>query len=496
MMDVQESYARWVSLTQELGDIAYAMRTLDWDSKVNMPIKGIDVRARSHKALAAIFHEKRTSPEYVKLFNFLLDHPGLTRDQAQSVCTAYRDHIRRVRLPASFAAELAETQMKAYQSWLAAKKANNSSIFLPQLKKLIELKLKEVEYSGSNGNPYEYFTKHYEPGLSLAEITQLLTEVKSRLPELRKRVRPEFKQVDDRYFNQRYTNSRQFEYAKRLIEKLGFDKTRGRLDQSEHPFTNGMTRNDVRITTRVRDYDLRFTVWSTLHELGHAFYEQHLPSSEQYGLPGSLSASFGVHESQARFWENHIGRSLQFWQPQYKEWTKTFPNFQNLELREFYHLINLMKPYPIRTEADEINYHFHIVIRFEIEQELLNERISVHRITEYWNDLHQQYFNSIPNSDVEGFLQDMQWSQGQFGYFPSYSIGSFMAAQLAEHLSMTYPEYQADAGAGEPARLLQWFEHHIYRHGKLKLINELMIDATGKPLTVSPFLKYIENKYI
>lgn len=250
----------------------------------------------------------------------------------------------------------------------------------------------------------------------------------------------------------------------------------------------------MRITTRINEDQLAFSVWATLHELGHALYEQHLPE-DQYGLPGSLPASFGVHESQARFWENHIGRNRDFWLARYPEWQDHFPSFPQVPLEDFLASINRIAPNLIRIKADEVHYHFHVLIRYEIERDLLNGTLSICELKEKWDSLHQDYFGMTAKKDTDGVLQDMHWSQGQWGYFPSYSIGSFFAAQLAEKIGQIDQEYAAKAGKGITLDLLSWLNENIYSKGRLYTIQELSVNATGKPLCLKAYKKYIKHKY-
>lgn len=492
-MSIQQKYERWESLARELADLGYALRLIDWDAKVMMPEQGIGLRTRSHRFLAGIYHEKMTSPELCALMEDLNEHPGLNDHQQRSIRANYRLHQRRLKMPSEFVQEAAALYAQAYQAWLTARKEEDLSIFLPFLNKIIGVKRKEVELAGYEGEPYEYFTSYFEPGLELTQIDTLFKSFRNNFQhELRELSNGSGSELAE--FRMSYPLDRQMDYCQQLIASLGFDRKRGRLDLSEHPFTCGMTADDVRITTRIQENQLAFSVWATLHELGHALYEQHLPK-EHYGLPASLPASFGVHESQARFWENHIGRSHEFWKERYPEWKQHFKIFSGVSEDEFLSHVNRVAPNLIRTKADEIHYHFHVLIRYEIEKSLLSGELKITDLKEKWNSLHQEFFGMTASKDSEGVLQDMHWSQGQWGYFPSYSIGSFLAAQLAEAIENELPDYASKAGKGDTSELLKWLDQHIYSKGRLYTIQELSIQATGYPLRLDAYTKYINKKY-
>ena len=492
-MTINDKYKRWVELTEEMGDLGYALRLLDWDAKVMMPPEGILTRSRTHKFLAGIYHEKSIAPEYCELIEELNEDPGLSDLEKRNVRAVYRFHKRRVNMPTSFVKESAALYAEAYQAWLGAKKEKDASTFLPFLERIVENKKKEVELAGYEGHPYEYYTSYFEPGLTLQEIDQLFKSFEEQVLPFLKTL-PIDKHLPTDAFSKDFPVDDQMAYCQQLISEMGFDKLRGRLDVSEHPFTNGMTRHDVRITTRVHSNQLEFSVWSTLHELGHAIYEQNLPG-DAYGLPGSLAASFGVHESQARFWENHIGRSRAFWEVRYDQFRELFPAFKSVDLDTFYATINHVSPNLIRTEADEIHYHFHVMIRYQLEKELLDGTVKVADLPAAWNERYDKYLGISAKNDAEGMLQDMHWSQGQWGYFPSYSIGSFMAAQLASAVQKDIPNFEREIGEGNSRDIISWMKKHIYDHGRTRLLNELLTEATGEPLNIRFFSDYARQKY-
>lgn len=492
-MDIQEVYEKWAAHIRLLGDLGYALRVLDYDAKVFMPPKGIAVRSKSHKYLAGHYHQLTLDKQYIQRMDQLLDHPQLSDYQRRTVEAAYRIQSRKQNLSIEFVQNSAELYANAYQAWLQAREEDCASIFLPWLDKIVANKLEEVDRAKYDGHPYEYYTTYFEPGLSLTELDEIFLRVKTEFaPLLQQANGHEPPHIPA--FTESIPAATQKAYCNHLIKSLGFDTRRGRLDESEHPFTNGMTCNDVRITTRIRPDNLEFTVWSTLHELGHAHYEQHLPE-DQYGLPGSLAASFGVHESQARFWENHVGRNIDFWRVRYPEFQDQFPAFKQVGLDDFHAYINRVSPNLIRTEADELHYHLHVLIRYEFEKEMLEKTIDVRDADEVWREKYAAYLGVKPSCIRNGLLQDMHWAQGQWGYFPSYSIGSFLAAQLASALLKDHPDAIVEAANGRVGTLLHWMNTHIYQHGRTRKIQEIAAGATGSPLDLEYFIQYVSNKY-
>jgi carboxypeptidase Taq len=301
--------------------------------------------------------------------------------------------------------------------------------------------------------------------------------------------------VSDQFLHQFYPSKDQWAFGMDLIKQLGFDLEAGRQDISEHPFTTSFNRNDVRITTRIDENNFGNMTWSCIHETGHALYEQGLPESE-YGLPSGEYASLGIHESQSRLWENSVGRSLGFWSHQYPKLQAYFPmQLGKVSLIDFYKGINKVHPSLIRTESDELTYHFHIMIRYELEKSLLEGVLMAHDIPAYWNEQYEKWLGlKVPN-DKLGCLQDVHWSHGSFGYFPTYSMGSFYAAQFYAAAAQQVPGLSARIREGKTDDLLVWLRQHIHQSGRLWTSEELCQRATGEGLNIQYFMNYLLEKY-
>jgi carboxypeptidase Taq len=303
------------------------------------------------------------------------------------------------------------------------------------------------------------------------------------------------KQVSDAFLHQFYPKQQQWDFGISLIKQLGFDMEAGRQDLSEHPFTTSFNKNDVRVTTRIDENNLGNMTWSCIHETGHALYEQGLPESE-YGLPSGEYASLSIHESQSRLWENNVGRSLPFWKFQYPQLKEYFPGqLDKIPVDEFYKGINKVQPSFIRTEADEVTYHFHVMIRYELEKSLIAGNLTTNDIPAYWNEQYDKYLEIKVPDDKRGCLQDVHWSHGSFGYFATYSLGSFYAAQLFDAAQQQVPDIPKTIETGNLIPLLQWLRQRVHRYGRTFTSEELCLQASGKLLDVQYFLRYLLDKY-
>ncbi len=292
-----------------------------------------------------------------------------------------------------------------------------------------------------------------------------------------------------------YDKSAQWDFGIDLLRKMGYDFASGRQDISTHPFTTNFSANDVRVTTRINPSDLNEMIWSTIHEGGHALYEQGLPDAE-YGLPSGEAISLGIHESQSRLWENNVGRSLPFWKEHFGDLKQAFPeNLANVSATDFYKAMNIVKPSLVRTNADELTYHFHIMIRFEMEKQMMEKAVSVNDLPKLWNKKYKDYMNLDVPDDASGILQDIHWSHGSFGYFPTYSIGSFYAAQFYAKAKKDIPELNEKVGEEEMKKLLDWLRDNIHSHGRTYNSDEVCVRVTGESLNFNYFMDYVRQKY-
>ncbi len=479
---------------RKIADIKYAAAVLQWDQETYLPELGAQLRGEQIGTLTEVAHEKFTSKEMGKLLNTLSEREDLTLRQKKNVLLSLEDYNKQKKFSAEFVRVLSEATSEAFHSWLHARQHNDFRIFIPALSKVVALKKEEAEIHGYNHHPYNALMNEYEKGATTAMVDDVFSVIRAplsaMLSELRRKPEP-----GDAFLKQHFNKSRQWEWSLFMARQLGFNFNAGRQDISEHPFTTNFNSNDVRITTRIDENDFKNMTWSTIHEVGHALYEQGLPL-EEYGLPLGEYASLSIHESQSRLWENCVARSFEFWQFYLPKLCELFPEQLNdVNLEAFVAAINKVAPSLIRTEADELTYHFHVIIRYELEKNLISGEIQVNDIPAVWNEQYRTLLDVHVPDDVNGCLQDVHWSHGSFGYFPTYSLGSFYAAQLWEQAAAELPDmYQLMAGEGSTNCLLNWLRQKVHAHGRMFTSEELCMNITGKPLDSGIFINYLRKR--
>ena len=347
---------------------------------------------------------------------------------------------------------------------------------------------------GYDAHPYDALLDDYEKGITVALLDPVFSGIREQLPPILAKIKAA-QQVDDSFFERNFPKQRQWDFAIEVMTQMGFDFEAGRQDYSEHPFTTSFAPSDVRLTTRVDENNYASMLWSCIHECGHGLYEQGLPE-EQYGLPLGAATSLGIHESQSRIWENCIGRGLDFWKFFYPKLQARFPQqLADVTAESFFKAANKVEPSLVRTEADEITYHFHVMIRYEIEKQLIEGSLDVTDLRAKWNELYQQYLGITPPDDKSGVLQDVHWSHGSFGYFPTYTLGSFYAAQFYAQAQKDISGLLAQIANGELKQLLAWLREKVHVHGRRYNSEELCERITGHKLDTSFFIRYAEAKY-
>jgi len=488
------AYHQYVEEMQRMADVRYASALLQWDQETYMPPKGGNIRGRQIATLSHIAHEQFVSKPFVELVKNLSDDESLNFIQKRNIAQTLRDIERQLKLPGQFVRELAESVNRSFLSWIEARRKNDFSVFEPDLSKLIDLKIREAAYIGYKSHPYEALMQEFEQDLEVADADALFQQLKPGLQSIINRIsnRPS---PDIQFLQQHYPKQQQWDFSLQLIKKLHFDFDAGRQDISEHPFTTNFSNLDVRITTRIDETDPANMIWSCIHECGHALYEQGLPSSE-YGLPSGEYCSLGIHESQSRLWENAVGRSRPFWEYHFPYLKQTFEEqLREISLDQFYQSINYVHPSLIRTEADELTYHFHIMIRYEIEKLLISKMIKPKDIPAIWNEQYKRLLGISPSNDLNGCLQDVHWGHGSFGYFPTYSLGSLYAAQFFNKIEQQYPNLVDELRKGNTSIIWNWLKEHIYPYGKTLSSAELCIKATGSKLNSGFFIEYANKKF-
>lgn len=423
--------------------------------------------------------------------NIEADAGNLTEDQALNVRMLTKDYVKATKLPTEFVEEKSTVTSLANQAWVEARQTNNFSVFQPHLEKIVDLCRREADLFGYVGHPYNALLELHEPGMTVEKLEAVFGQLRPFLTGLADKIIAEgkaYKPVEGKF-----PLEKQRELVKKVSGLLGFDFMAGRLDISPHPFTVGCGPNDVRITTRYSEDNLLCALSSTIHETGHGLYEQGLPA-EQFGMPLGEVSSLGLHESQSRLWENHVGRSAEFWGFMLPVLAEQFPEFKEVQLKDWMRQANKVERSLIRVEADEVTYSLHVILRYEIEKGLLEGNIQVKDLPEVWNSRMQEYVGVMPDTNANGVLQDIHWSMGAMGYFPTYTLGSMYAAQLFAQASKELP-LQEQIAEGKFGELREWLREKVHRHGRRYSADELVQKVTGSPLDAKPLMDYLEAKF-
>ena len=493
-MNSNELYYQYKTKMQKIADVKYASAVLQWDQETYLPPKGNNIRGRQLATLSEMAHEQFTDEATGALLQNLNSKNDLSDKEQKNVQLSLEDYTKNKKLSSAFVRKMSETVTKSFHAWVQARKKNSFATFQNPLDELIQLKKQEADLLGYQLHPYNALMNDYDKGLSVDIVDKVFADLKPQLSRLLDTINNK-PQVDNSFLHQHFNKDSQWLFGIEILKQMNFDFEAGRQDISEHPFTINFNNKDVRITTRIDENDFGNMLWSCIHEGGHALYEQGLPTDE-YGLPLSEYCSLSVHESQSRLWENCVGRGLPFWQHNMPLLKKYFPNqFFNIDAEQFCKGINKVQPSLIRTEADELTYHFHVMIRYDIEKMLIEGSITTKDIPAYWNEHYQKYLGIKVPDDKQGCLQDVHWSHGSFGYFATYSLGSLYAAQLYAGYSKQNPALEKELALGNNANLLLWLRQQIHEHGRYYTSEALCSRATGETLNSSYFINYANKKY-
>jgi carboxypeptidase Taq len=482
----------------EIDDLMAAASLLSWDQQTNMPPGGAEARAQQRSTLARLTHERLVCDEIGQLLDDLeTELSGLDYDsyEASLIRVTRRRHDRERKLPTDLVARIARARSLGQVAWQRARQASDFQAFLPHLEEMVSLTIEMAEAVGYEDRMYDALLDRFEPQMKAAQVEVLFDKMKEGLLPLVQAIAERQGAVDASLLDQDFDEDKQWAFGLKVIQRLGFDFECGRQDRSAHPFTTSFSPGDVRLTTRVFRHQFRSALFASIHEAGHGMYNQGFDRSLDRTLL-SNAASLGVHESQSRLWENVVGRSRGFWTfwlPSLKEY---FPaQLDGVDVEAFYRAVNRVQPSLIRVEADEVTYNLHIFLRFEIENLMLEGKVKIADLPELWNAKMEEYLGIRPPDDADGVLQDVHWSGGMIGYFPTYSLGNLLAAQFYNQAISEVPGIPAQIERGDFAPLFAWMRYSIHSSGAKYTPQELVQRVTGGPIRTEPFLAYVEEKY-
>ncbi|MDO7904962.1 carboxypeptidase M32 [Paenibacillus sp. JX-17] len=485
-------------LVRKIKSYHEAIGLLHWDMRTGAPRKGTEIRSETVGVLTAEAFRLEVSNEMEQLLEYLTQPDvlkSLSDDDRRQVENSKKDYDLNQSVPAEKIQEYSVLSAKAQTYWEEAKHNSDFPGFEPYLSQIVALKKEFIDYWGVKDTRYDTLLDMYEPDMTVQKLDKVFDRVKTRLVPLLEKIQASPNKPDNSFMKQLFSEDQQEKFGLFVLEQMGYDFDAGRLDESVHPFATGLNPGDVRITTHYLQDDVTSAIFSSLHEGGHALYEQNIDPK----LAGTLLAqgtSMGIHESQSRLWENMIGRSRPFWERYYGDLQKHFPEqLKDVEVEQFYRAVNRVENSLIRIEADELTYNLHIIIRYEIEKMLFNEGLDVKKLPEVWNAKYQEYLGITPPNDGLGVLQDVHWSGGDFGYFASYSLGNMYAAQILVTLRKEMPEFDTYIAKGNLLPIKEWLSDKIYRYGKSRTPSELILAVTGEDLNPDYLCDYLENKY-
>lgn len=494
MNKTQERYDSYVAKMARIADVRNASAVLQWDQETYLPPKGAAFRGQQISTLAELSHQLFSADDLGELLNSLKNDENLTAAQKRNVELTLEDYNKNKKYSPQLVRALSDAVNKAFHSWMEARKLSSFAHYQKDLDALVQLKKEEAGVLGFKQHPYDALLNEYEKGATVALLDKTFSDLLPQLGSLYEKILAA-PPVDDSFLKQHFPQQEQWAWGIDLIKAMHFDFEAGRQDKSEHPFSISFHTQDVRITTRIDEEDFGNMTWSCIHETGHALYEQGLPV-DQYGLPLGEACSYSIHESQSRLWENNVGRSKGFWQHFYPQLQQHFPaQFRAVSMDQFYKGINKVQRSLIRTEADEISYHFHVFIRYQLEKKLLEGSLQTADIPQFWNEQYKQLLAVTVPDDKTGALQDVHWSHGSFGYFPTYSLGSLYAAQFYQKAKADLPRLDAQIAEGNTLPLLQWLRQGIHAKGRFYTSEELCREITGETLNAAYFITYATEKY-
>lgn len=486
------------TILAEIVDLQHAAAVLDWEQQTYMPPGGVAARADQLATLRTVAHRLFVSHEVGDLLQGLQNNNAswdYDSDEASLVRFTVRHYERARRIPIHLVASITRATTLAHEAWVKARHEADYSLFKPHLAEILDLKRRQAEHLSPYQHIYDPLLDEHEPDMTAADVQAMFAGIKDNLIELVQAIGERKGSVSDEVLRRNYDIERQRAFGLNVAQQIGYDLKRGRLDEAPHPFCTTFAIDDVRITTRFDPNFMPTALFGTIHETGHAVYEQGIdPALNRTGL--DEGASLGIHESQSRLWENLVGRSRPFWQHFYSTLQSSFPDsLGDVDLERYYKAINKCKPSLIRVEADEVTYNLHIIIRFELELALLSGELSLDDLPAAWDSKYETYLGIRPANDAEGVLQDIHWSMGAFGYFPTYSIGNLVSVQFMNEARLALPDLEDQIAQGKFDGLLDWLRTNIYRHGSKFTPKELVQRVTGGPMDSGAYTNYLHDKF-
>ena len=501
---VHSNYKKLIKKSKDLVVLGSAQAIISWDMETMMPPKAVNLRSEQLALLSQINHKISTSPQIGKLLNNILQnnqYDSLNEIEKRNVYLIKKNYDEQTKLPTKLVSEIAKQQAITINTWKKAKAAKNFSMFKPELEKLTILNKKAAEILmkvKETKTAYDALIDIFEPKMTSETIAKVFAKLQKGLETLLEKIEKSSNPQITDVLRQKVQVEKQREIAKILVETLGYEvgtsNAAGRIDETEHPFTTGYY-DDVRITTHYYPDNFPSSIFSVLHETGHALYEQGLPQEWKY-QPIGIACSSGIHESQSRLYENIIGRSAEFWTTVFPKLKRiASPDLATLELNKFIHSINAVKPSKIRIESDEVTYSLHIIIRFQIEKDLFGDKITVAELPSFWNQKYKEILGVKIENDSEGVMQDTHWASGLYGYFPSYALGNIYTGQIINAIHQSNQNWRDELKQGSLDTIRKWLSNNIYNNGNLYNPADLIKKATGTELTVQPYLQYLQEKY-
>lgn len=494
---MEEKLAELRGLLARVDDLSAAADLLEWDQETYMPPAAAEARAQQIATLRKLAHEFLTEDRVGTLISDLSSRiNGHDPDSTESslVRVARRDYEKATKLPAQLVADLAGAIGLGKQAWKQARETNTFATFAPHLERLVDLNIQKAEALGYENRIYDALLDVYEPEMRTAEVERTFSSLRAELVPIVQAI-SEQPQPNDAFLHRHFDRRKQWDFTVAVLRDLGYDFNRGRQDVSAHPFSTSFAITDVRVTTRVNENYFPTALLGSIHEAGHGMYEQGIDRSLER-TPLAEGTSLGMHESQSRMWENLVGRSRAFWSYYYPRLLEVFPEqLSGVSLDAFYRALNRVQPSLIRVEADEVTYNLHIMLRFELENAMLERRVAVSDLPELWNSRMEEYLGIRPDSDTNGVLQDIHWALGTLGYFPTYALGNLMSAQLFDQVKKDIPDLEGQIASGQFDGLLDWLREHVHRYGRKLTATQILERATGEGLQARSWLAYIRSKF-